>query len=126
MVFPSVQGGMWPESPEVEFKLRLITPGVDSGCKSYVDDGPCWQRQHLLGLVKSDDMQAYPVLRHTEPGVLPLLAEAAHGRGELDGLSTEQRRRVPCPMWLTTFEVSDQRWRDVRQREHRIQMQYRL
>ena len=71
-------------------------------------------------------LQARAVLCHPEPGVLALLAEAAYGRGELDSLGAEQRRRIPCPMWLTTCEVSKQRWRDLRQRQHRVQMQDRL
>ena len=42
MVFPMVQGGMWPESPEVEFQLGLVAPGVDGGCKGQVNNGSRW------------------------------------------------------------------------------------
>ena len=44
MAFPMGQGGMWPESPEVEFQLGLITPGVDGRCKGQVDDRSRWER----------------------------------------------------------------------------------
>ena len=80
MAFPMVQGGMWPESTEVEFQLGLVAPGIDSRCKGQVDDRSRWQRQDLFSLMKSDDLQGSSILRHTESGVLPLLAEAAHGR----------------------------------------------
>ena len=76
--------------------------------------------------MKSDDIQGSSILRYTESGVLPLLAKATHRRGHLDSLGTEQRRGVPRPMRLTALQFSDQRWRDVRQRDHRIQMQHRL
>src|SRR6266516_1868453 len=126
MTFPMVQGGMWPESTEVEFHLRPVAPGIDGGCKGQVDDRSRWQRQYLFSLMKSDDLQGSSILRHPESGVLPLLAEAAHGRGQLDGAGTKQRRRIPRPMRLTALQFSDKCRRDVRQRDHRIQMQHRL
>ena len=30
MAFPMVQGGMWPDSTEVEFQLGLVAPGTVS------------------------------------------------------------------------------------------------
>ena len=122
MAFPMVQGGMWPDSTEVKFQLGLVAPGVDGGCKGQVDDRSRWERQHLFSLMKSDDMQGSSILRHTESGVLPLLAEAAHGRGQMDGVGTKQRRRIPRSVRLTALQFSDQRRRDVRQRDHRIEM----
>jgi len=73
--------------------------------------------------MKSDDIQGRSVLGHTKSGVLPLLTEAAHGRGYLDGLGTEQRCGVPRPMRLTALQFNRQRRRDVRQCDYRIQMQ---
>ena len=79
-----------------------------------VEDDACLHDQHLLSLLKSDDIQGSSVLRHTESGVLPLLAEAAHGRGQLDGVGTKQRRRIPRSVRLTALQFSDQRRCDVR------------
>ena len=89
MAFPILQGPMGPESPEVQFKRVLVTPGVDSGGKGNVDDSLRWQRQHLLSLAKSHHVQGGAVLGHAKPGVLPLLAEQTNGRGQLDGPGTE-------------------------------------
>ena len=44
----------------------------------------------------------------------PVLAEAAHGRGQLDGVGTKQRRRIPRSVRLTALQFSDQRRCDVR------------
>src|SRR5215510_12811804 len=126
MAFPMIPEGMRPKNTKMEFHLRLIAPGVDNGCKGQVDNSPSWERQYLFSLMKSDDLQGSSVLCHTESSVLPLLAEAAHGRSQLDGLGTKQGRRIPRSVWLTALQFSDQRWRDVRQRHYRIEMQHWL
>ena len=89
MAFPMLQGPMGPESPEVQFKRVLVTPGIDSGGKGNIDDSLRWQRQHLLSLVKSYHVQSGAVLGHAKPGVLPLLAEQTNRGGQLHGLGTE-------------------------------------
>ena len=107
----------------MQFKRTLVAPGVERGGESNVDDCSRWQRRHLLGLVERHHIQHHTLLGNTKSGVLPLLAEAANGRGQLNCLSVEQRHRIPRPMRSTALQIGHQRWRDLSQGDNGVQMQ---